>query len=78
MIFDQYKQKKKVKKDSKEEEDLGSIEPEAFKLKPEDFTEPLDYVKAFVTEVRKLHRSDVKNEIRRKESLGYNFKTENL
>ena len=35
-------------------------------------------MKSFVTEVRKLHRSDVKNEIRRKESLGYNFKTENL
>ena len=25
-----------------------------------------------------MHRSDIKNEIRRKESLGYNFKTENL
>ena len=78
LIFNQVSKKKKSKKEGKDEEELGSIEPEAFKLKPEDFDDPIDYVKSFVTEVRKLHRSDVKNEIRRKESLGYNFKTENL
>ena len=39
---------------------------------------PLDYVRSFVSEVRKLHTSDAKNELRRKESLGRIFKTENL
>ena len=78
LIFSEDHSKKIKKKDAVDEEELGSIEPEAFKLRPEDFANPTDYVKCFVSEVRKMHRSDVKNEIRRKESLGYNFKTENL
>jgi len=60
------------------EEDLGCIEPEAFKLAPTQFKSPIDYVRNFVAEVRKLHTSDAKNESRRKESLGHIFKTENL
>lgn len=76
LIFDQHDRPKK--KEGIDELELGSIEPEAFKLKINDFESPLEYVKGFTREVRKLHRSDIKNEIRRKESLGYNFQTENL
>lgn len=61
-----------------DEEELGCTEPEAFKLTPLHFKSPLDYVRSFVSEVRKLHTSDAKNELRRKESLGRIFKTENL
>ena len=78
LIFSQENSKKNGAKEAKDEEELGSTEPEAFKLKVEEYMNSADYVKSFVAEVRKLHRSDVKNEIRRKESLGYNFKTENL
>ena len=35
-------------------------------------------MRSFVSEVRKIHTSDAKNELRRKESLGHIFKTENL
>ena len=64
--------------DEIDEEELGCTEPGAFKLAPEHFKSPLDYVRSFVSEVRKLHTSDAKNELRRKESLGRIFKTENL
>jgi hypothetical protein len=50
----------------------------AFQLQPGEFKSPLDYVRSFVSEVRKLHSSDAKNEQRRKESLGHIFNTENL
>lgn len=64
--------------EAQDEEELGSTEPEAFKLKEEDFGKPADYVRSFVRELKKLHYSDAKNEIRRRESLGYSFRTENL
>ena len=38
----------------------------------------MDYVRGYVRETRKLHQSDQRNEVRRRESLGYSFKTENL
>lgn len=60
------------------EDELGSMEPEAMRLRPEDFDKGTDYVKSFINETRKLHRSDARNEQRRRESLGYSFKTENL
>ena len=52
--------------------------PRAFKLKPSDFKEGLDYVKAFIKEVRVLHRSDVKNEERKAKCLSMTHQTENL
>ena len=61
-----------------DEDELGDTEPEAFKLRPEDFKTGSEYVKAYVRTIRKLHFSDAKNEARRRESLGYYFKTENL
>lgn len=61
-----------------DEEELGSTEPEAFKLREEDFAKPADYVRSFVRELKKLHHSDARNEIRRRESLSYVFRTENL
>ena len=63
---------------AEDEDELGSTEPEAFKLNVEDFKKGVDYVKGYVRETRKLHRSDARNEVRRRESLGYSFKTENL
>lgn len=69
---------KKFSHDDNDEEELGSQEPEAFKLNQSDFHNPLDYVLAYVRETKKLHRSDARNEIRRKESLGFSFKTKNL
>ena len=65
-------------KPGEDEDELGSTEPEAFKLDPSDFANGLDYVKSFVKETRKKHISDQRNEVRRRESLGYSFKTENL
>jgi len=60
-------------------EDLkGAREPVAFKLDQSKFSTPLDYVKSFIAEVKKLHKSDARNELRRKESLGNQFKTESL
>lgn len=61
-----------------DEDELGDTEPEAFKLKQENFQCGSDYVKAYVRATRKLHISDARNEARRRESLGYSFKTENL
>jgi hypothetical protein len=61
-----------------DEEELGSTEPAAFRLDPKDFRNPIDYVKSYVKEVRQLHSGDAKNDLRRKESLGHIFKTENL
>lgn len=61
-----------------DEDELGDTEPEAFKLDPEDFKDGGEYVRAYVRATRKLHSSDARNEMRRRESLGYSFKTENL
>ena len=47
-------------------------------MKCEDFSDGKEYIRAYVRATRKLHISDAKNEIRRRESLGYSFKTENL
>lgn len=58
-----------------DEDELGSTEPEALKLDPKDFKHGKDYVLSYVRETRKLHASDAKNELRRRESLGYSFKT---
>ena len=54
------------------------MEPEALQLKPKDFLRAKDYVSSYVRATRKMHNSDVRNEFRRRESLGYSFKTENL
>lgn len=61
-----------------DEDELGSTEPEALKLDPKDFKHGKDYVLSYVRETRKLHASDAKNELRRRESLSYSFKTQNL
>ena len=65
-------------KSNDDEDELGSTEPEALKLRPEDFSRRADYVKSYVRETRKLHGSDARNEVRRRENLSYSFKTENL
>lgn len=65
-------------KNKLDEEELGSTLPQAFHLQPEDYKSNQDYVSSFVREIRKLHKSDARNEVRRKESLGFSFKTENL
>ena len=61
-----------------DEDELGSTEPEALKLRPEDFARGADYIRSYVRETRRLHNSDARNEARRRESLGFSFKTENL
>jgi len=71
-------QSSKFSEGQQDEEELGSTEPEAFKLREEEFSSPADYVRSFVREIRKLHHSDARNELRRRESLSYVFKTENL
>ena len=63
---------------AEDEDELGSTEPEALKLRPEDFAKASDFVKSYVRETRKIHNSDAKNELRRRESLGNTFRTENL
>ena len=45
-------------KPGEDEDELGSTEPEAFKLDPSDFASGLEYVKSFVKETRKKHISD--------------------
>jgi hypothetical protein len=52
--------------------------PKAFKLKPSDFKQGIDYVKSFIKEARILHRSDANNEERRAKSLSIVHQTENL
>ena len=44
------------------EDELGSMEPEAFQLKPENFAKPADFVKSFIRATRKMHFSDVRND----------------
>lgn len=79
-LFDACKTKKDKEDEQNclDEDELGSTEPEALKLDPKDFKQAKDYVLSYVRETRKLHASDAKNELRRRESLGYSFKTENL
>jgi hypothetical protein len=61
-----------------EDTDPGLRRPKALDLNPNDFATGMEYVKSFVKEVRKLHRSDAHNDSRRADSLGHAYFTENL
>lgn len=63
---------------SDDEEDFGLKCPIAYKLEESEFESGLDYVKSFVSELKKLHKSDVHNEERKAQSLGRVYHTQNL
>ena len=46
-------------------------------MKPEKFSTSRDYIKSFVSQMKKINRADHENEAQRKDTLSFNFITQN-
>ena len=51
------------------DEDPGLCRPQALDLDPRAFPSGLDYVKSYIKEVRAIHKSDVRDEERKTQTL---------